>query len=153
MSFPLCFTATENNYTFLLERPIIWSCCTSTTVILQNYDCCSELQMTRVKIIRNGCTKCWLNHSVKLKTVSATSSFSSHLRQQIPLEVRQSKLRTGTCGAAGWMQPQTGSYLLYLWRDELPSGHKGAFLQRAHTAGWGVNSLFWGAAGGASPSR
>lgn len=51
------------------------------------------------------------------------------------------------------MQPQTGIYLLYLWRDGLPSGRTDAFLQRAHTAGWGVNSPFLGAAGGAFLSR
>lgn len=75
------------------------------------------------------------------------------LHQMHPIKVRKFKVRSGTHGAVGWMHPQTGSYLLYLWQDGLPSGHKGAFLQRAHTAGWGVNSLFLGAAGGAFPSR
>lgn len=34
------------------------------------------------------------------------------------------------------------SYLLYLWQDGLPSGHRDVFLQRGHIAGWVVNSLF-----------
>lgn len=51
------------------------------------------------------------------------------------------------------MDLQGGIYLLYLWWDVPPSRHTDASLQREHTAGWGVGSLFLGADAGASPSR
>lgn len=46
-----------------------------------------------------------------------------------------------------------GIYRLCLWPDGLPSGHWAVSLQMARTAGWGVNSPFLGAAGGAFPSK
>lgn len=70
-----------------------------------------------------------------------------------PIKVQRHKVRTGTHWATGWKQPEINSYLLYLWQDELPSGHKDVFLQRGHIAGWVVNSLFSGVVCGAFPSR
>lgn len=67
--------------------------------------------------------------------------------------VHWNKIRTGTHWATGWKRPEINSYLLYLWQDGLPSGHKDVFLQRGHIAGWVVNSLFSVIVCGAFPSK
>lgn len=47
-----------------------------------------------------------------------------------PINV-QTKSELGHTG----LEAEMNSYLLYLWQDGLPSGHKDAFLQRGHIAG------------------
>lgn len=95
----------------------------------------------------SSCLEFWWGLMLKITEVTG---FVVMLHQHVWSWQNKTKSEVGHIG---WTQPEIHSYLLYLWRDGLPSGHRDVFLQRGHTAGWVVNSLISVIVCGAFPSR